>query len=52
MQEGKNARRYPYLFPLEASISLQPWKARGPLEREAASVSESQTGNLKVHMGD
>lgn len=51
-REENNGRKYPYLFPLEASISLQPWKARGPLKREAATVSESQTENIKVHVGD
>lgn len=49
-REENNGRKY--LFPLEASISLQPWKARGPLKREAATVSESQTENIKVHVGD
>lgn len=40
MWEGIKGWRYPYLFPLEASVSLQPREARGPLEGEAGSVSE------------
>lgn len=52
MGEENNGRRYPYLFPLEASISLQPWEARGPLEEELGSAGESQTESLKVHVSD
>lgn len=43
VREGNKESRYPYLFPLEASISLQPWEARGPLEGEGESASETHT---------